>query len=305
LLATGSPPHYPALASNLNLSERTDLVFYYCGETGRDLCSIRLNGAEQGHVVSGPVDEYKVAKDGASVAVRIAPGERCVLLYLATGTRNEIANCLDIEPSPDSAAAAIRSPEGGYEVYLPAKNSRHKLDGLHIHGDNPLWSRDSTGILVFDEPCKKYLAVDVASGDISQLDKEQWIEQLSYSTYDSRGLSWLKRVSPSMNYLASVKRGSLYVTRIGRGGGERCPLENVGGYWPDSGQPGFLNPRWSADERYIVGQIGDEMVAVDVKKIGGRILGKGSHPLIIAPTADRKEDAYRRYLWRLTNEIAH
>jgi len=293
------PARFESLEPTTSWVDSREVVyFFYPEEDGRGdtLWSVRLDGTECHKLLDAPVFEFALAPDGKRIAYRQNYSKRAGLIDLETGSDKTIAEvCNSIGWRSDSQAIAYYReapmPAGRLCVY-DIQSGTHREVPMEVGESLSFcWRRDQTQLYV--KKLGRFYALRTKDWTVELLgvtpkgvhwwDQFGGIGAMHFDQSNQVNDMWSKARSPSGTRRLESVNGSLLV-RQADGSQERMLLENTGGYSKDFGPRGFENPRWTSDERYALGEVGLNVVVVEIATgRAGVLVDRGHHPITYRP----------------------
>lgn len=300
------------LRDNTAWISSTEKIFFLHSDKGKgirdSLYSIQLGGENLVKLVDGPVNYYLIAPDGKKIAYFIS-GERgkngCGYVDLNSNKNFIISNvCNSIDWNPFSNKLAYVLNEKEIHLFSLADLSSKEL--ISIKKDTivgPRWSKDGKNLYFNKLHSQTYHEIEVESGRMNEIvstisahsndknmmaKRKHWGEFIDLSkmhfnqhseTITSMGTS---KLSPSKTKQLFTDKGSLILLEDSKKKKELI-VRNAGGYNPDFGHAGFLNPTWTKDEKYVVGKFYGNIIVVELSSKTVGILTEGNAPLAYLP----------------------
>jgi hypothetical protein len=306
LLASGCSrsARYESLEPTSRWIERDQQVLFFdaLDSGGHGLFAIRLDGGSRREVVKGRVRDYVLSSDGTKVAYR-GGSSSCGTVHLPSGTERPLAEpCKSLDWSPDGRLLAYTTETEDYEgtLRLLDWSSGDTVKLIETGGPivGPRWSRDGTRLYFWDLFSEVLYVAHPASRSVREIgvvdDPSEYLHtvvglgNLHFNQYAATGIGWSRMRSPSGARQAVTREGSLFV--VDSGGSETLLLENSGAYNVDFGPRGFDCPAWTPDERFILGDVSDQVIAVDAASGRAGVVTSGHHPLAHIPQYHPGED---------------
>lgn len=289
---------FPTLEKESSWADGSLSIYYFDSENRDILKSISLDGTADTRISDFPIDEYEISAFGTRIAFSDDSGQRCGVVDLVSNEVQWIPDlCTDFELSPDGESVAYESGSAderpqGLRVFLVAEKRSYLAAQSKGSIVGPRWSRDGKQIYFSDLLTRKHYSVGLEQREVTEVGESDdisafWrgragLDGMHFNQWDSAIYAWYSSRSPTSEYLAECKEGSLFVVDHDSAK-SRLLLRNTGGFNPDWGLSGFFNPVWTSDERYIVGEISGSIVVVEVGTGRSGIVTQGTHALAYIP----------------------
>lgn len=262
------------------------------------LFSVRFDGVDLRRLGSGPIHEYVLSSDGDWLAVVYRDG-RCGIINTASREETLVPlPCRSADWDPSGVHVLLTSTDGALCVYDREKGLLgDALRTRNILGE-PRWSAQG-GQFQYCEMIENrcYTVRHEAGilhvkgqfpGPLNSSHDVLGAEALHFNQYSNGRSGSMRRVSPTGRSVAFSREGSLWVSGgDGQNGIVLLPETShlpseFGPDWP-GGPEGFMNPYWSADERYVLGDTDGRVIIVDSLTGRSGIVASGTHPLVWWP----------------------
>jgi WD40 repeat protein len=274
---------------------RSSDVLYFLGISpdGDRLFSVKLDGSKPLRLSSSPIREYILSPDGGSLAI-LYPDDRCEIVDSESAEVRVLpVRCESADWNPEGEKLLVKGTDGSILLFHKSGERLRSMVAPGAKVGEPRWSREG-GVYFFCELLGKscYSAED-STGVMRSMGRFEsrrqfWndtigLQNLHFNQYDSARISWDRMTSPSGRWQAAVRDGSLWIVPTGDGE-ERVLLEERS-FWKSAelGPLGFWNPYWSADERYILGEVDEQIVIVEFTTGRAGVITRGKHPLVWVP----------------------
>jgi len=283
----------------------TERIFFLKSDGGIKGClySIQLNGQNPVKLADGPISYYLIAPDGKKIAY-LKAGDKNPAGYVDLNSKKNFiisSDCDSIDWSPFSDRIVYVSNKKIIHIYSLSDVTSKEV--ISINKDiivGPRWSRDGRKLYFNTLSSHNYYEIDVESGTMKELGsrsmpssgkamvkKKKWedyleLSKMHFNQSSTTVLTWKTRISPSKSKQLSIENGSLILME-GDKKKKELIVENVGGYNPDIGHSGFINPVWTRDEKHVLGRFYDSIIIVDLSSRTAGILTEGYAPLAYLP----------------------
>lgn len=273
--------------------DSSDRVYFRVsrGSEAGHLFRVRFDGTSRERLSSHRVIQYVLSAGGERIAAIQKSGE-CEIIDLQSQERRTLKGSWNfVDWSPTGRYLLLMksgdASAGSLMIYDLKTELLRTVQGISTIEGEPRWSSRGDEFFFCSRTDDCYTVANTSAEPLLRGASTQkgdfWAQRLSsgdlhINQWDG-GFDWIHRVSPTRRFTAIVKGGSLYV-KDNEIETEKVLLEETGLFGTtDLGAGGFRNPFWSSDERYILGDIDENMVIVDVLTGRAGVITEGTQPL--------------------------